>query len=51
MIKIYVLSPFLLVVVEDVVTDFAREDVLSELLYADDLILMNEIIEDSGISS
>ena len=29
----------------DVVTEFAREGVLSELLYADDLVLMSEIIE------
>ena len=29
----------------DVVTDLARESVLSELLYVDGLILMTEIIE------
>ena len=29
----------------DVVTEFAREGVLSELLYADDLVLMNQTIE------
>ena len=29
----------------DVVTEFAREGVLSELLYADDLVLMSETIE------
>ena len=39
-----VLSPFLLVVVVDVVTVFAREGVLSELLYADDIVLMCETI-------
>ena len=32
-----VLSPFLFAVVVDVVTEFAREGVLSELLYANDL--------------
>ena len=31
-----VLSPFLFALVVDVVTEFAREGVLSELLYADD---------------
>ena len=31
--------------VVDVVTEFAREGVLSELLYADDLVLMSETIE------
>ena len=39
-----VLSPFFAVVV-DVVTEFAREGALSELLYADDLVLMSETIE------
>ena len=29
----------------DVVTEFAREDALSELLYADDLVLMSETME------
>ena len=38
-------------VVVDVVTEFAREGVLSELLYADDLVLMSETIEGAGISS
>ena len=37
-----VLSPFLFAVVVDVVTEIAIEGALSELLYADDLILMNE---------
>ena len=36
--------PFLAVVV-DVVTEFAREGALSELLYADDLFLMSDAIE------
>ena len=40
-----VLSPFLIAVVVDVVTELAREGVLSELQYADDLVLMNEIIK------
>ena len=39
------LSPFLLAVVVDVVTDFAREGALSESLYADDLVLMSETIK------
>ena len=40
-----VLSPFISAVVVDVVTEFARQVVLSELLYADDLVLMSETIE------
>ena len=40
-----VLSPFLLAVVVNVVIELAREGVLSELLYADDLVLMSETIE------
>ena len=40
-----VLSPFLFAVVVDVVTEFAREDALCELLYSDDLVLMSETIE------
>ena len=32
-----VLSPFLFAVVVDVVTEFAREGALNEVLYADDL--------------
>ena len=39
------LSPFLFTLVVDVVTVFAREGALSELLYADDLVLMSETIE------
>ena len=39
-----VLSPFVFAVVVDVVTEFARESVISELLYADDYVLMNETI-------
>ena len=37
-----VLSPFLLALVVDVVTGFPRECTLSELLYADDLVLISE---------
>ena len=40
------LSPFLFAVVVDVVIEFAREGALSELLYADDLVLMSETIEE-----
>ena len=39
-----VLSPFLFAVVVDVVPDFTREGDLSELLYADDLVMMSETI-------
>ena len=40
-----VLSPFIFAVVVDVVTEFAREGALSELLYADDLVLISETIK------
>ena len=40
-----VLSPFLFAVMVDVVTEFAREGALSELLYADGLVLMSETFE------
>ena len=40
-----VLSSFLFAVVVDIVTELARECVLRELLYADDLVLMRETIE------
>ena len=39
------LSPFLFVVVIDVVTKFAREGALSELQYDDDLVLMSETFD------
>ena len=45
-----VLSPFFALVV-DVVTEFAKEGALSELLYVDHLVLMWETIRNSGISS
>ena len=39
------LSPFLFVLVADVVTGFTGEGALSELLFSDDLVLMSETIE------
>ena len=39
------LSSFIFVVVVDVVAYIAREGALSELLYADDLVMMSETIE------
>ena len=38
-----VLSPFLFAVVKDVVTEFARDGALSELLHANDLLLSETI--------
>ena len=35
----------MLQVVADIITEMTRKDVLSELLYADDLVLMSETIE------
>ena len=40
-----VLSPFLFAVVVDAVTEFANESALSDLLYADDIVLMSGTIE------
>ena len=40
-----VLSPFLFPLLVDVVTDFAREGALSELLYADNFAPMSETVE------
>ena len=40
-----VLSPFLFAVMVHIVTEFARESALSELLYVDDLVLMSETIK------
>ena len=39
-----VLSPFVFAVVVDIVTELAKEGELSELLYANDLVLMRETI-------
>ena len=39
-----IMSPFLFAIMVDVVIEFAREGALSELLYADDLIMMSETI-------
>ena len=41
-----VLSPLLLVVVVDVITENARRGVVNKLLYADDLVLMSDTMED-----
>ena len=38
------LTHFCFAVVVDVVTEFSRESMLSELLYVDDLVLMSETI-------
>ena len=43
--KVTVLLPFIFAVVVDVVTKLAKEGVLSELLHADDLVLMSETTE------
>ena len=44
-----VLSSFLFAVVIDVITELARDGVLNELLYADDLVLMSEIIKEEDL--
>ena len=41
-----VLPPLIFAVVVDVVTENARERLLNEILYADDLVLMSESLED-----
>ena len=41
-----VLSPLLFAIVVDVITENARRGVISELLYADDLVLMSKNMED-----
>ena len=41
-----VLSPLIFAIVVDVVTEHAREGLLNEILYADDLMLMSESLED-----
>ena len=40
-----VLSPLVFVIVVDVVTDRMRNGLMSEMLYADDLVLMSETME------
>ena len=40
-----VLSPLLFAIVVDVVTENAREGLMKKVLYADDLVLMSEMIE------
>ena len=41
----YVLSPLLLAIVVDVVTENVRQGLMKEVLYADDLVLMSETME------
>ena len=41
-----VLSPLIFAIVVDVVTEHAREGFLNKILYADDLVLMSESLED-----
>ena len=41
-----VLSPLIFAIVVDVVTEHTREGLLNEILYADDLVLMSESLED-----
>ena len=41
-----VLSPLIFAVVVDVVTEHAREELLNEVLYANDLVLMSESLDD-----
>ena len=41
-----VLSPLIFAIVVDVVTEHAREGLLNEILYANDLVLMSESLED-----
>ena len=41
------LSPLIFAIVADVVTEHAREGLLNEILYADDLVLMSESMDDS----
>ena len=40
-----VLSPLLFAIVMDIVTENAREDLVKEVLYADNLVLMSEMME------
>ena len=41
-----VLSPLIFSIVVDVATEHAREGLLNEILYADDLVLMSESLEE-----
>ena len=41
-----VLSPLLIAIVVDVITENARRSVVNELLYGDDLVLISETMED-----
>ena len=41
-----VLSPLLFAIVVDVITENAKRGVVDELLYADDLVIMSETMED-----
>ena len=41
-----VLSPLIFAIVDDVVTEHAREGLLNEILYADDMALMSQSLED-----
>ena len=41
-----VLSPLMLAIVVDVITENARRGVVNELLYAGDLVLMSKTMED-----
>ena len=41
-----VLSPLLFAIVVDVITKNARRDVINELLYANDLVLMSDTMKD-----
>ena len=43
--QLSVLSPFHSALMVNVVTEFAREGALSELLYADDIFLISETIQ------
>ena len=41
-----VISPLIFAIVVDVVIEHAREGLLNEILYADDLVLISESLED-----
>ena len=46
-----VLSPLIFAIMVDVVTEHAREGLLNEILYADDLVLMSESLEDLRVTA